>query len=97
MCATKSNIANANDGFFCCYWQEIEAREKMVRHMWDVYVHNPRLKMTSFWQEAFRAAFEELESEVPGVRDIAKMSLRSIDMDLDTKKLVCGHSLVILF
>eukprot|EP00252_Welwitschia_mirabilis_P020261 TRINITY_DN492_c0_g1_i2.p1 TRINITY_DN492_c0_g1~~TRINITY_DN492_c0_g1_i2.p1 ORF type:complete len:167 (+),score=28.96 TRINITY_DN492_c0_g1_i2:544-1044(+) len=71
---------------------EIEAREKVVRHMWDVYVHYPRLKLTRFWQEAFHAAYEELESEVPGVREhaiteIAKMSLRSLDLDSDMQKL----------
>ncbi|GLJ29991.1 hypothetical protein SUGI_0592910 [Cryptomeria japonica] len=65
---------------------EIEEREKVVRHMWDIYIHNPRLKLTSFWQEAFQAAYEELESEVPGAREsaiseIAKMSLRLVDMD----------------
>ncbi|KAH9300610.1 hypothetical protein KI387_012193, partial [Taxus chinensis] len=65
---------------------EIEAREKVVRHMWDIYIHNPRLKLTSFWQEAFQAAYEELESEDPGVREsaiseIAKMSLRLVEMD----------------
>jgi len=65
---------------------EIEAREKVVRHMWDIYIHNPRLKLSSFWQEAFQAAYEELESEAPGARDhaiseIAKMSLRLVEMD----------------
>jgi len=65
---------------------EIEAREKIVRHMWDIYIHNPRLKLSSFWQEAFQAAYEELENEAPGVRDhafseIAKMSLRLVEKD----------------
>nr|ABK24848.1 unknown [Picea sitchensis] len=61
-------------------------KEKVVRHMWDIYIHNPRLKLSSFWQEAFQAAYEELESEAPGVRDhafseIAKMSLRLVEKD----------------
>ena len=75
-------------------WQEIEAREKVVRHMWDIYIHNPHLKLSSFWQEAFQAAYEELESEALGARDhaiseIAKMSLRLVEMDPVPPKMVC--------
>eukprot|EP01018_Ginkgo_biloba_P001875 Gb_41478 [translate_table: standard] len=81
---------------------EIEAREKIVRHMWDIYTHNPRLRLSRFWQEAFEAAYEELESEVPGVKEsaiseIAKMSLRLVDMDPVAQKMgnpsrytICG-------
>uniref|UniRef100_A0A0D6QXQ4 Uncharacterized protein n=1 Tax=Araucaria cunninghamii TaxID=56994 RepID=A0A0D6QXQ4_ARACU len=74
---------------------EIEAREKVVRHVWDIYIHNPRLKLSSFWQEAFQAAYEELESEDPSVREaaileIAKMSLRLIEMDPFAQKTDIG-------
>ncbi|PPR84785.1 hypothetical protein GOBAR_AA35932 [Gossypium barbadense] len=39
-----------------------------------------------FWQEAFEAAYEELTSDVPGVREaavteIAKMSVQYVDLD----------------
>ncbi|KAL3505289.1 hypothetical protein ACH5RR_035130 [Cinchona calisaya] len=59
---------------------EVEEREKMVRHMWDVYTQSKSVKLPIFWQEAFEAAYEDLISEIPTVRDnaiseIAKMSL----------------------
>ncbi|KAF6149762.1 hypothetical protein GIB67_017495 [Kingdonia uniflora] len=65
---------------------EIEEREKVVKHMWDVYTHSRRIKLPRFWQEAFEAAYEELASDVQGVRDtavseIAKMSMRSLDLE----------------
>ncbi|CAI0420080.1 unnamed protein product [Linum tenue] len=65
---------------------EMEEREKVVTHMWDVYTNNRRIRLPRFWQEAFEAAYEDLTSDVPGVRDaaiteIAKMSVRSIDLD----------------
>nr|DAD40686.1 TPA_asm: hypothetical protein HUJ06_015009 [Nelumbo nucifera] len=65
---------------------EIEEREKVVRHMWDVYTHSRRIRLPRFWQEAFEAAYEDLTSDVPGVRDaaiseIAKMSVRSLDLE----------------
>nr|AFK42567.1 unknown [Lotus japonicus] len=65
---------------------EMEEREKVVRHMWDVYTNSRRIRLPRFWQEAFEAAYEELTSDAPGVRDaaiteIAKMSVRSIDFD----------------
>ncbi|KAK7359992.1 hypothetical protein VNO77_01964 [Canavalia gladiata] len=61
---------------------EKEEREKVVRHMWDVYTNNPRIRLPRFWQEAFEAAFQDLTSDVAVVRDgaiaeITKMSLRS--------------------
>lgn len=64
--------------------QEMEEREKLVKHMWDVYTNSRRIRMHKFWQEAFEAAFEDLSSDVPGVREdaiaeIAKMSIRFID------------------
>lgn len=67
-------------------WQEIEEREKVVKHMWDVYTHSRRIRLPRFWQEAFEAAYEDLISDVPGVREgavseIAKMSMRSIDIE----------------
>jgi hypothetical protein len=64
----------------------MEEREKVVRHMWDVYTNSRRIRLPRFWQEAFEAAYEELTSDVPGVRDdaiteIAKMSVRSVNFD----------------
>lgn len=54
--------------------------------MWDVYTNSRRIRLPRFWQEAFEAAYEELTSDVPGVRDdaiteIAKMSVRSVNYD----------------
>lgn len=64
----------------------MEEREKVVKHMWDVYTNTRRIKLPRFWQEAFVAAYEELTSDVPGVRDaaigeIARMSVQSITLD----------------
>lgn len=55
----------------------------MVKHMWDVYTSSRHIRLAQFWREAFEAAFEDMTSEVPGVREaaiseIAKMSFRSI-------------------
>ncbi|WZZ23656.1 hypothetical protein YC2023_007057 [Brassica napus] len=69
---------------------EMEERERVVKHMWDVYTNSRRIKLPQFWQQAFVAAYEELTSDVPGVRDaaigeIAKMSVaRSISLDPTT-------------
>ncbi|KAK8673209.1 hypothetical protein V6N13_111558 [Hibiscus sabdariffa] len=65
---------------------EMEEREKVVKHMWDVYTNSRRIRLPRFWQEAFEAAYEELASDVPGVREaaiteIAKMSVRYVDLD----------------
>ncbi|WCJ25053.1 hypothetical protein M5689_006964 [Euphorbia peplus] len=65
---------------------EMEEREKVVKHMWDVYSNSRRIRLPRFWQEAFEAAYEELTSDVPEIRDaaiseIAKMSVRSIVLD----------------
>ncbi|XP_072978134.1 uncharacterized protein [Typha angustifolia] len=65
---------------------EMEEREKVVRHMWDVYAHNQRIRLPRFWQEAFEAAFEELASDDVHIRDsafaeIALMSLRMVDLE----------------
>ncbi|KAL8549727.1 hypothetical protein ACS0TY_008536 [Phlomoides rotata] len=62
---------------------DLEEREKLVRHMWDVYTNSHGVKLSGFWQEAFVAAYEDLTSEVPQVREdaiteIAKMSVRYI-------------------
>ena len=64
----------------------MEEREKVVKHMWDVYTNSRRIRLPRFWQEAFESAYEELTSDVPGVREaaiteIAKMSVRSVDLD----------------
>lgn len=63
----------------------MEEREKVVKHMWDVYTNSRRIKLPRFWQEAFVAAYEDLTSDAPEVREvaiseIAKMSLHSIDL-----------------
>ncbi|KAF8104202.1 hypothetical protein N665_0176s0017 [Sinapis alba] len=57
---------------------EIEEREKVVRHMWDVYGRSGGVPR--FWREAFEAAYEFLVSDSAAVRnsaisDIAKLSL----------------------
>lgn len=62
---------------------ELEEREKMVKHMWDVYTQSSRIRLPKFWQDAFQAAYLDLTSDSPATRDtavseIAKMSLRSI-------------------
>ncbi|KAG2666631.1 hypothetical protein I3760_15G072600 [Carya illinoinensis] len=64
---------------------EVEERQKVVRHMWDVYTQSKSIRLPKFWQEAFEAAYELLVSETPGVRDaavseIAKMSMSSIGL-----------------
>lgn len=64
----------------------MEEREKVVRHMWDVYTHSRRIRLPRFWQEAFEAAYEELASDAADIRDtavaeIAKMSMRMIDLE----------------
>ncbi|KAJ4714441.1 Sugar transporter, putative (DUF1195) [Melia azedarach] len=65
---------------------EMEEREKVVKHMWDVYTNSRRIRLPRFWQEAFEAAYEDLSSDVPEVREaaiseIAKMSVRSVNLD----------------
>jgi len=64
----------------------MEEREKVVKHMWDVYNNGRRIRLPRFWQEAFEAAYEELTSDVPDVveaaiSEIARMSIRSIVID----------------
>lgn len=68
------------------FWQEMEEREKLVKHMWDVYTNSRGIKLPKFWQDAFEAAYEELTSDVPGVTEdsiseIAKMSVRYIPIE----------------
>ncbi|KAK6924337.1 Protein of unknown function DUF1195 [Dillenia turbinata] len=65
---------------------EMEEREKVVQNMWDIYTHSRRIRLPRFWQEAFEAAYEDMTSDVAGVREaaiseIAKMSVRSINLD----------------
>ena len=57
-----------------------------MKYMWDVYTNSHRMRLPRFWQQAFEAAYEDMTSDVPGVREaaineIAKMSIRSIDLD----------------
>ncbi|XP_062097721.1 uncharacterized protein LOC133803635 [Humulus lupulus] len=65
---------------------EVEERVKVVRHMWDLYTQSRRTRLPRFWQEAFEAAYENLVSDVPGVRDsafteIAKISILTNNLD----------------
>uniref|UniRef100_A0A2P2KJG1 Uncharacterized protein n=1 Tax=Rhizophora mucronata TaxID=61149 RepID=A0A2P2KJG1_RHIMU len=65
---------------------EMEEREKVVNRMWDVYSNSRRIRLPRFWREAFEAAYEDLTSDDPGVRDaavseIAKISVRSVNID----------------
>ncbi|ESW08580.1 hypothetical protein PHAVU_009G057300 [Phaseolus vulgaris] len=84
---------------------EVEEREKVVRQMWDLYSHSrtKSVGLPKFWWEAFEAAYEELVSDVGGVRDgavseIAKMSLlRSLPLQLhqsmtESRKMKQGES-----
>ncbi|XP_062021819.1 uncharacterized protein LOC133738319 [Rosa rugosa] len=72
---------------------EVEDREKVVRHLWDLYTQRQTggssrrstTRLPRFWQEAFEAAYDPLSSDVPAVRnaavsEIAKMSIRSINV-----------------
>ncbi|KAL3640458.1 hypothetical protein CASFOL_015426 [Castilleja foliolosa] len=65
---------------------DIEEREKLVKHMWDVYTNSHRVRLEGFWQDAFVAAYEDLTSEVAEVREaaiseIARMSVRYLQID----------------
>ncbi|TKY75145.1 hypothetical protein E2542_SST03911 [Spatholobus suberectus] len=77
---------------------EVEEREKVVRHMWDVYTRTRTnfVRLPKFWWEAFEAGYEQLVSDVPGVRDgavseIAKMSLRSLPLPLQSQSVFTFH------
>ncbi|TYI75524.1 hypothetical protein E1A91_D06G011200v1 [Gossypium mustelinum] len=64
---------------------ELEEREKVVRKMWDVYTHSTSMRLPRFWLDAFEAAYENLSSDVNGVRDnaiseIAKLSMQSLNL-----------------
>ncbi|PKA50378.1 hypothetical protein AXF42_Ash013467 [Apostasia shenzhenica] len=70
---------------------EVEEREKVVRHMWDVYTHSRRIRLPRFWQEAFEAAYEDLASDEADVRDdavaeIARMSMGIVDLEPPTRQ-----------
>lgn len=79
-------------------WQEryfdvldLEFREKLTSHMWDKYRHSPKYKLNSFWLKAFEAAYEELDSDLPAVRqaamaEIAKLSTQFFTVDFSAKK-----------
>ncbi|KAL5555400.1 hypothetical protein UlMin_037636 [Ulmus minor] len=65
---------------------EMDEREKVVKHMWDMYTNSHQIRIAWFWQETFEVAYEDLTSDVLGVREaniseIAKMFVRSIDLD----------------
>ncbi|CAK7349284.1 unnamed protein product [Dovyalis caffra] len=63
---------------------EVEEKKKLVRRMWEVYTHSTSgTRLPRFWEQAFQAAYEALESDVPAVRDaavseIAKLSISYI-------------------
>lgn len=64
----------------------MEDREKVVEHMWEVYTNSRRVEVARFWREAFVAAYEDLTSDVVGVREaavfeIAKMSVNFVDVN----------------
>ncbi|KAG8492079.1 hypothetical protein CXB51_015676 [Gossypium anomalum] len=64
---------------------ELEEREKVVRKMWDVYTHSTSIRLPRFWLDAFEAAYENLSSDVNGVRnnaisEIAKLSMQSLNL-----------------
>lgn len=59
--------------------------------MWDAYsrTHTKSVGLPKFWWEAFEAAYQQLVSDVPAVRDaavseIAKMSLRSLPIQIQS-------------
>ncbi|KZV34238.1 hypothetical protein F511_21723 [Dorcoceras hygrometricum] len=62
----------------------VDAREKLVKEMWDAYKYSRIIRLPSFFRDAFGAAYQDLTSEVSGVRDaafleIAKMSFMSTE------------------
>ncbi|GAB2224872.1 hypothetical protein Droror1_Dr00005650 [Drosera rotundifolia] len=65
---------------------EVVEREKVVRHLWNVYtLAAGSIRLPRFWQQAFEAAYENLISDVEAVRDaaveeIARMSLGAADL-----------------
>ncbi|XP_042018353.1 uncharacterized protein LOC121766078 [Salvia splendens] len=64
---------------------DVDAREKMVKQMWNVYKHSSVAKLPGFWRDAFGAAYQDLTSEIANVRnsafwEIAKMSFRAADI-----------------
>ncbi|KAG5018299.1 hypothetical protein JHK82_014244 [Glycine max] len=65
---------------------DVGEREKVVRHMWDAYsrTHTKSVGLPKFWWEAFEAAYEQLMSDVPAVSEIAKMSLRSLPLQIQS-------------
>lgn len=78
--------------------QELEEREMVVRHMWDVYTHSRRIRFPRFWREAFEAAYEDLASDDAEVRDsavreIARMSMRMVDLEPPPRKAMVTISL----
>ncbi|EPS71215.1 hypothetical protein M569_03548, partial [Genlisea aurea] len=52
---------------------DLEERVKMVMQMWDTYQQHAATtaRLSSFWREAFGAAYQQLASDVSAVRDAA--------------------------
>ncbi|XP_073148281.1 uncharacterized protein [Henckelia pumila] len=86
---SAGNIARSSDDFHSLAAEDLDAldmeeREKLVKHMWDVYTNGKRVALPRFWKDAFVAAYEDLTSEVPEVREaaiteIARMSVHHIE------------------
>lgn len=80
----------------------MEEREKVVKHMWDVYTNSRRIRIPRFWQEAFEAAYEELTTDIAEVREaaiseIANMSMNSINLESPPSVVVSYFTFVYFF
>ncbi|KAH1123978.1 hypothetical protein GYH30_013951, partial [Glycine max] len=78
--------SSSNNDDFDSTIHDVGEREKVVRHMWDAYsrTHTKSVGLPKFWWEAFEAAYEQLMSDVPAVSEIAKMSLRSLPLQIQS-------------
>ncbi|KAL6493109.1 hypothetical protein OROGR_032868 [Orobanche gracilis] len=54
---------------------DVDERQKMVRQMWNVYKHSSIVRLPGFWRDAFGAAYEDLTSEVSGIRNAALLEI----------------------
>ncbi|KMZ57408.1 hypothetical protein ZOSMA_86G00430 [Zostera marina] len=64
---------------------EVEERKNLVRQMWNVYTHSRHIQLPVFWQKAFAASYdqmvsEDLEMSDAAVLEIAKMSMRVVEL-----------------
>lgn len=56
-----------------------------MRQMWNVYTHSRHIQLPVFWQKAFAASYdqmvsEDLEMSDAAVLEIAKMSMRVVEL-----------------